>query len=299
MRPSPPADAATGRIALLANPASGSLPPNRRYAALKRAAAVLRAQVYGLDTATAQEFAQCARDTASRCDLLVVAGGDGSFSLVINAVDLSTATLAFLPFGTGNALSHALGYRGSIEEIAARLLAGRPRNCDLIDCDGRTTAFMVSLGIDGCAIEWYERYKRRGYRGLNAHLRAGLSALVSGYRPVGARIDVDGAVRRVRRLYSLMVMKQPFFGMGLEVVPRARWDDGRLHTQTFATGYLGLAAGLITGFTIGNRSGAYRPGRRVHAALDAPRSLQIDGEVGWRSDRFDFRLLPGALRLRF
>jgi diacylglycerol kinase family enzyme len=194
---------------ILANPASGSLAANQRYGLLKEAAAILGAEVHGLDTRSAEELTQCARDLAGRCGLLVVAGGDGSFSLVVNNIDLRQTCLAFLPFGTGNALTHALGYRGGIRRIAARVRAAGTHRLDLIDCDGRRKAFMASLGIDGCAIGLYEKYKRRGYRGLNAHLRAGLRATLIAYRPTGACVAVDGAVRQVKKLYSLMVVKQP------------------------------------------------------------------------------------------
>jgi diacylglycerol kinase family enzyme len=96
-----------------------------------------------------------------------------------------------------------------------------------------------------------------------------------------------------------MVVKQPYFGMGLKVMPQADWADGRLHTRTLVSGAAGVAAGLITGFTIGNRVGDYRSGTTVSASLDAPLRLQVDGEPGWRSDRFRFGLLPGRLRLRY
>ena len=287
------------RFCLLANPASGSLPFQVRYRRLKTAAAILGAEIHGLDTDSAEAFAQCAREQAQGCDVLVVAGGDGSFSLVMNSVDLSATALAYLPFGTGNALTHALGYRGDMAAVAARLKSAPIRNCDLIDCDGRRTAFMASLGIDGCAIQLYEAYKQRGYRGLNAHLRAGLRAAFKAYRPTHGRIRVDGEVRKVRNLYSFMVVKQPYFGMGLKVMPAAQWEDGRLHTRSIASGPLGIAAGLVTSATIGNRVGAYRRGQAASVTLEAPLALQIDGEPGWTSDRFNFRVVPGGLHLLY
>jgi diacylglycerol kinase (ATP) len=284
---------------LLANPASGNLPLNQRYRLLKEAAAILEAELHGLDTRSSAELADCARELARRCDLLVVAGGDGSFSLAVNSIDLNATGLAFLPFGTGNALTHALGYRGGIREIALRLRSAGTRRLDLIDCDGRRKAFMASLGIDGCAIQLYERYKQRGYHGLNAHLRAGLRAALTAYRPTGASIAVDGSVRKIPKLYSLMVVKQPYFGMGLKVSPRARWTDGRLHIQTLSKKLAQVAMGLFTSLTIGNRAGTYRHGRHVTVQLEAPLTLQIDGELGWTSERFNFHLIPGALKLTY
>jgi diacylglycerol kinase family enzyme len=157
---------------------------------------------------------------------------------------------------------------------------------------------MASVGIDGTAIRRYETYRSRGYRGLNAHVRAALSACFRHYRPTDGRLITDGVHRRIRHLTSLMVVKQPFFGMGLKAVPHARWNDGYLHTLTIASGLPGVAAALISGFTVGNQVGDYRRATSATIGLDAPLSLQIDGEAGWTADRFAFRVIPGALRLK-
>jgi len=158
---------------------------------------------------------------------------------------------------------------------------------------------MASLGIDGAAIRIYEQYRSMGYRGIEPHLRAGCKAVFRTYRPTGASIAIDGDIRRVRQLWSLMVVKQPFFGMGLRAVPRARWDDGNLHSLMIASGLPGILAGLITGFTIGNRAGEYRCGKNLTVLLDEPLELQVDGDAGWSSDRFSFAVLPGVLRLKY
>jgi diacylglycerol kinase family enzyme len=96
-----------------------------------------------------------------------------------------------------------------------------------------------------------------------------------------------------------MIVKQPFFGMGLKVVPKARWDDGVLHTMTFSSGLPEILAGFVTGFTIGNRAGRYRKTRCIDVRLDRPLTLQVDGELGWKDDRFSFSVRPGVLRLKY
>ena len=50
---------------------------------------------------------QCAAELAREVEVLIVAGGDGSFSDAINALDSQT-TFAYLPFGSGCALRYAL-----------------------------------------------------------------------------------------------------------------------------------------------------------------------------------------------
>ena len=284
---------------IVANPASGALTMERRVARLGQAARILGATVHGLDTTISDELAECMQGVAKACDVMVVAGGDGTFSMALNAVDLSRVALAFLPFGTGNALTYALGYAGDVTAIAGQIRDGRRRCLDLIDCDGRQKAFMVSLGIDGTVIQRYEHYKRCGFRGLRAHARAVLSALFRHHRPCGGAIRLDGRRWRSQRILSLAVVKQPYFGMGLMAMPGACWNDGRLHVRLIDSGLAGAVTGLVTGFTIGNRAGRYLTGRRLTVALDAPQTLQVDGELGWTRRNFSFRVLPRAFTLKY
>ena len=71
------------RYAIITNPVSGKMTAEQKRAALAQAAEILDTEIHGLDTTTAEEFGQCARELATRCDVLVAAGGDGTFSDII------------------------------------------------------------------------------------------------------------------------------------------------------------------------------------------------------------------------
>jgi diacylglycerol kinase family enzyme len=283
---------------IIANPVSGTMSENEKYRLLKRVALFLKAEIHGLDTRSEDELRRCAREQAEQCDVLVVGGGDGTMSLVINAVDLASTVLAFIPFGTGNALAHALGYRGGLPVIAERVRNGIIHEYDLIDCDTRRKAFMASLGIDSVILKRYNQHKSSGHKGLAAYLSVGLKAYFREYRPTNGSIHVAGHVHRITRLLSVMVLKQPFVGMGLKVAPHARWNDGFLHLLTMTSGLPGLLVGLATGFTIGNRAGCYEYGKAIRIFLDDSTTLQIDGELAWTQKQFSFKVIPAVLRMK-
>ena len=289
---------AGAQYVLLANPVAGSLARNQRWRQLKTAAAILQADIVGLDTGSAAEFVQCARQYARKGRVLVVAGGDGTMSLVINAVPADQIPLAFLPFGTGNALTHALGYKGTTADIARRIKNGRCFRYDLIDCDNRKKAFMASVGLDGVVIRNYEAFHKQGYTGLHAHMRAVLKAVFKNFRPGRGTVTIDGQAIPLPRVTSLMVVKQPYFGMGLNVVPHARWDDGQLHIRFISAGLPGIAAGLALSLTIGNRLGQYRTGNRITLRSERPLTSQMDGEVGWTAGTFSYSVIAGALLIK-
>jgi diacylglycerol kinase family enzyme len=85
----------------------------------------------------------------------------------------------------------------------------------------------------------------------------------------------------------------------MKVVPRARFDDRRLHVHYTNPGFFGFAVGVVTALTIGNRIGRYRSGRCLRVRLENPVWLQIDGSLAWKNDNFTFEVLPKALRIKF
>ncbi|MFH2218429.1 MAG: diacylglycerol kinase family protein [Pseudomonadota bacterium] len=286
------------KYAIITNPVSGNLNVDQKRSRLAGAAKILNAEIHGLDTGSVDEFFQCARELAPRCDVLVAAGGDGTLSDVIHAVDTRRTPVAFLPLGTGNAMGYALNYRGNLTRIARRIRDSRIREYDLIDCDGKARAFMASVGIEGAILQCKGKYTARRFTGFAAYFMAVFHAYFKQYKRFFVKGVVDGSEVEVRNLLSLMVVKQPYYGFGMKVVPEARLDDGRLHLLFVNSGFFESVFGGITAFTVGNRIGHYRTGRQLDIKLGHPATLQFNGNVGWAADAFTFTVLPGALKIK-
>ena len=84
----------------------------------------------------------------------------------------------------------------------------------------------------------------------------------------------------------------------MEVVPKARFDDRKLHLVAMNEGLCGTALGGVCAFTVGNRIGQYRGGLKVDVSLDRVLTMQYDGNEGWQSERFRFKVLPKALKIK-
>jgi len=292
---SPPAKM---RYKIIVNPASGKTTIDQKHHALAEAAAILDAEIHGLDTATADDLSQCARQLAGRCDVLVIAGGDGTISDIINAIDTYQTPVAFLPLGTGNAMGYALKYKGSLTDLAMGIRDGGIHEYDLINCDDRRRAFMVSLGIDGAVIRLRDRYRARGSTGFKTYLRAFLVSYFREHKRVSAKISLDGQTFIVKNLLSLMIVKEPYYGFGMNVVPRAAFDDRKLHVLCVNSHLLGSVMAAATAFTVGNRVGKYGTGRQLTVHVERPLVLQADGNPGWEADEFTFTVLPKALKMK-
>jgi len=286
------------RYAIIANPVAGKLTVDQKLSALANAAKILQARIYGLDTATPEEFGQCARELATRFDVLVTAGGDGTISAVINSVDTARVPVGFLPLGTGNAIRYALKYKGHLGDIATRIRDGEIHEFDLIHCDRKRRAFTVSVGIEGTIIRLWDHYRLRGGTGFKTYFRAVLNSCLKEYQRTTAKITIDTSTFEINDLLSLMVVKQPYYGFGMRVVPQARFDDRKLHILCINEGPFKSIIGGVSAFLIGNRIGQYSTGRQLTLQLEHPLVMQNDGNEAWEADSFCFSVLPKALKIK-
>jgi len=286
------------RYAIIVNPVSGNMPLDRKLSILESCARLLGAEVYGADTSTPEDFAACAREAAEKCDVLVVAGGDGTFSDVMNAIDTRRNPVAYLPLGSGNSLRYALGYKGSLAAIANRILKGTIRSYDLIICDDRRRAFMVSVGLEGTVLKLRKRYLARGTTGLRAYLKSTLRAYFKHYQRLKIEASWDGASGVFDGVLTMMIFKQPYYGYGMRIMPKARFDDRKLHVLCVTSDLVSSLIGVGLSFLSGNPMGHYFVARKLSLRLDMPTLLQVDGNEAWTSDAFSFSVAPGALRIK-
>jgi diacylglycerol kinase (ATP) len=283
---------------IITNPVSGGMTVEQKRSALAKAAEILKADIHGLDTGSAEDFASCARYLADRCEVLVVAGGDGTLSDIINSVDTSKTVIAFLPLGTGNALRHALKYKGDLADIARRISDGKIHQFDLINCDEKRRAFIASVGIEGTIIRLWQQARHRIGAGFKTYFLAALSSYFKEYKRASGMIHLDGERFEAKNLLSLMIMKQPYFGFGMKVMPEARFDDRQLHIRCINSGLFKTSFGVMAAFTLGNPIGQYLAGNELTLTLNRPLVLQCDGNEGWEADSFSFKILARALKIK-
>ena len=272
---------------------------DQKLSALKEPAQILGAEIHGLDTSKRHDLAQSARELAEKYEVIVIAGGDGTFSDVINAIDTSRTPVAYLPLGSGNAMKYALGYEGSLVEIAHRIKSGQIHEFDLIDCDRGRRAVTASIGIEGTVLKIRNRFLAEGVRGFPAYLRALFAAYFKYYEPAVAELILDGAAHEVTDLLTILIAKHPYYGYGMKVAPKACFDDGRLHTLWIKRGLVTSLFGFVTSFTVGNKIGRHMICEELTVKLRKPLLLQTDGNTAWVSDRFSFKVLPKALKIKF
>lgn len=249
------------------------------------------------------ETARLARDARTQYERIIVAGGDGTISRVVNALapEFDSVELAVLPLGTGNDLARSLHL--PLDDPSAALeiaFEGESHLLDVGHVRGATDVYFVNAASGGfggrVARDVHREDKARW--GPVAYWMTAFSKLMK-LEPYAVSLEVDGVCHDIN-VYGIVVANGQFVGGGFPIAPRASLDDGMLDVTTIPVlPMLELLADGIS-YALGHheqveRIGFFR-GRQIHITSDPPVLFSIDGEPIQSLDSV-FEVLPRALRV--
>ena len=280
------------KYGIIANPVSGKRSVDEKSKILKEITGILKdATIAGLDTKSPEEFSAAAHDLSQKVDMLLVAGGDGTFSLVMNSVSRDIP-LGFLPFGSGDVLRHTFNLPRCPKENALLIQEGKEHLLDVIHCDGKTKALFASIGIEGSVLLERNKYLENDLTGFTAYGLATFKVLFDGYVNADLRILMDKKEIRTFNSLTAVITKLPYYGYGFKVVPQACFDDGYLHLLVLNAGPVGTLYALATSLIGGNRMGEYYRAKEVNIETSTQQLLQRSGDPEKeKRTSFSFKIL--------
>jgi YegS/Rv2252/BmrU family lipid kinase len=180
---------------------------------------------------------------------LVVAGGDGSVHVVVDALDrrgqITDVMLGLVPLGTGNDLARTLDIPLDPTDAARTIIGGAPTRLDLVRTPTGTVVNAAHAGIGVAAAARAGELK--GVLGPAAYPAGALAAGASA-EPVRLRVEVDGVTVGDGELLLVGVGNGRTVGGGTVLFPQADLTDGLMEVVAVADGgvwerlRLGLAA---------------------------------------------------------
>jgi len=281
--------------ALILNPVAG--PFWRRWKA-RRLIEYLRALYPDLKvyrTSRAGDGERLARELAAGPhDLILAAGGDGTYHEVINGMQGSSVPLGLLPMGTGNSLIRELGMPTNPFEAATTIRNGIVRPIYLGQCNHRLFILMVGAGFDASIVRSVPPGPKK--LGMLAYIVAGLIQLFRyDYSSIRFRVDGHDVIGT-----SGIIAKARCYGGPFMIVPHVRLDRPELILCLFkgrgAITYLKYTLGAMAGWHVRMADVEFHAGTTIE--VENPVPLQADGEaIGFGPSRLT--IVPKTLNLVF
>lgn len=174
---------------------------------------------------------QLARALRGRCDLVAVAGGDGTVGKAVGVLEGKGIPFTILALGTANNLAHTLGLEGPVEARIAGWTGDVRRDLDVARAvlDGRAVGFFeaVGFGVFPTMIRAFSKREEADDPARQlARALASFHRHVEKARPRPYTITADG-VDASGRYLMVEVLNVPFIGPRVPL-NRADPGDGRL-----------------------------------------------------------------------
>lgn len=227
-------------------------------------------------------------------------GGDGTLNeCVCGAAGLDNVALTHFPKGTGNDFIKLFGDEASRFRDLDELVDGEVRQLDVIDCNGRKSLNICSVGLDARIAGDVHQYSSLPLvGGATAYVVSTLVHLVKGIRrPI--RVNCCG------QLYAgdmtlICCCNGGYYGGGFHPVPEARPDDGALDFLVIKGVSRPEALRIVSAYSKGRYADfpkyiTHLRGDYLEAEAQQELTVNVDGEI-LHSRKVCFRLEPGALR---
>jgi diacylglycerol kinase (ATP) len=249
------------------------------------------------------------------CDIVAVAGGDGTVGKVARRLVDSRVPIAVLPMGTANNIATTIGLAGRALED---LIAGwKDAPCVNFDAGVAKGPWGIRNFIEGFGVGLFAETMFRIDDGQHPHvlladdpeaeINAALNALkkqLSGYPPKELTVRLDGQDLS-GDYYMLEALNVRYIGPNLELVPRAEINDGLFDVVFVAKGEQAKLRQYISACLEHKRS-------RVLLTVRQGRHLQVEwkgsqvhiDDTAWPEDgdvdrmpsaAIDIKIDPGAL----
>ena len=161
-------------------------------------------------------------------ELVVVGGGDGSFTTVVGEFAHREAVLGVLPFGTGNSFARSLGIPPILERAVDTIANGKVARVDLGVVNGRYFANFATIGLSSTIARRTPSWLKKAL-GPAAYVAAGIVPLL---QSSAFESELQWKRGRLRlSTHQLIVANGRYYGL-VPLAPDATIVDGTLSVFT-------------------------------------------------------------------
>src|SRR4029077_14725627 len=237
----------------------------------------------------------------TKCDYIVVAGGDGTLNEVVNGLarEAKNVRLGIVPLGTGNDFARTLELPFSIEQNIDILRSAKTKRIDLVRVKSKRTRYFVNVSAGGFSGMVGEKMTPKIKRtwGPLAYMR-GAAAALSQLHSYHTQILFDDDEQLSTELYNVVVANGRFVASGLPIAPDASPSDGFLEVvlipKLCAAEIALLAAEVVLGKHLSSKATIFRRAKKISVRSRPGMCFNVDGELVGNAPAV-FQILPRAL----
>lgn len=232
---------------------------------------------------------------------IVVAGGDGTISSVVQNLRDTKVNFGLIPCGSGNGLAFSAGISKNPQKAIDLIFTGTPVLTDAFTINDNFSCMLSGLGFDAQVAYDFAKQNRRG---LLTYIRQAYSNFLKA-RPYHFEISSNGTPF-ITEAFFISIANSNQFGNQFTIAPKANLNDGLLDiviVQKMNKPHMLLA--ILRQIRMGKVKEAqykkegiiYYQTKRLHIKNPDSAPLHIDGDPKPTAAFFDIRVVPDAFRL--
>lgn len=224
-------------------------------------------------------------DSLKEEDSVTLVGGDGTIHYLINGLgDYPLRNPIYLvPAGSGNDFFHDVVGDSNQKQI---LLNPYLTHLPTVEVAGMTRRFIngIGFGIDGYCCEVGDELRNTSDKPVN-YTAIAIKGLLFHFKPVKAKITVDGVSESFEHVWLAPTMKGRYYGGGMMIAPsQNRTNSDTVTTVVYKSKSKFKALMVFPSIFKGEHIQKEKMvkifrGKEIQVEFDRPTALQIDGET--------------------
>lgn len=212
---------------------------------------------------------------AFKPDRIIVAGGDGTIKLVVEALGNVNVVFGILPAGSANGLATDLNLPKTIEENLTICFHNDYVEIDIVVINGKKSLHLSDLGLNATLIKNYENNALHGKWG---YALQAFNTLIDREDPFNATIYANGQTFE-RLVQMIVVANSKKYGTGVIINPNGSMNDGKFELVIIKNLDLLVFSKIITGnLPVNSEDIEIISTDQASIKTDRPIDFQIDGE---------------------
>ncbi|WP_138483591.1 diacylglycerol/lipid kinase family protein [Dyadobacter bucti] len=152
---------------------------------------------------------------------ILVAGGDGTISLVAEAVQNIDIIMGIIPAGSANGLAADFGVSGSLDQVTEVAFGENVIGIDAVSINGEISLHLSDIGLNALLVKNYESSDTRGKLGYAREMFKTLTE----HENFLVRITTDQQIVETEALIVIIANAQKY-GTGVTINPAGNMSDG-------------------------------------------------------------------------